>query len=237
MSETLHTPWTAVVTGASSGIGAATAVALARRGRALVLVGRNRERLEAVARDVEARGSNAVTCVADLSKAGDVHAVASTAGTTVDLLVHGAGIVALDRIEVLREEDVERQFRVNALAPTMLTQACLPALRSARGLVVFVNSGAGLRANPSWAGYAASKFAVRAIADALRAEESASGVRVTTVYPGRTATPMQEEVRRQEDAPYDPTVYVQPDEIASLVAAVAELPPTTTVPDLTVRPV
>ena len=228
--------WNAVVTGASSGIGAAIARALAAPGRTLVLVGRDAARLEVVAREVEAGGAVAVRCVADLLDRSDVDRVADLAGRSLDLLVHGAGIVTLGTIATLRQEDVEQQLQVNAVAPTMLTQAVLPALRAAKGLVVFVNSGAGLRANPSWAGYAASKFAVRAIADALRAEESASGVRVTTVYPGRTATPMQAEVRRQEGAPYDPSDYVQPEEIAALVAAVAHLPAHATVPDLTVRP-
>ncbi len=85
----------------------------------------------------------------------------------------------------------------------MLTQALLPALRAAHGTVVFVNSGAGLSANAHWAGYAASKFGLRALADALRAEEAEHGVRVSTVYPGRTATPMQQKVHEQEGRAYD----------------------------------
>ena len=80
----------------------------------------------------------------------------------------------------------------------MLTRVCLPALRAARGTVVFVNSGAGLVAHPQWSAYAASKHGLRALADALRAEEQEHGVRVTTVFPGRTATPMQQRVHEQE---------------------------------------
>ena len=85
----------------------------------------------------------------------------------------------------------------------MLTRLCLPAVRAARGTVVFLNSGAGQVAHPHWSAYAASKFGLRALADSLRAEEQAHGVRVTTVYPGRTATPMQQKVHQQEGKDYD----------------------------------
>ena len=93
-----------------------------------------------------------------------------------------------------QERDLVAPYRAE------LTRLLLPRLRAERGAVVFVNSGAGLRANPGWASYAASKFALRALADALREEEAPHGVRVCTVYPGRTATPMQQSVRAQEGA-------------------------------------
>ena len=100
--------------------------------------------------------------------------------------------------------DLTGQLTVNLVAPAELTRAVLPALRSARGTVVFVNSGPGLAANPQWGAYAASKFGLRAIADALRAEEAPAGVRVTSVFLGRTATPMQQKVHEQEGRDYDP---------------------------------
>ena len=87
-------------------------------------------------------------------------------------------------------EDLTGQLPVNLVAPAELTRALLPGLRAARGTVVFLNSGAGLVAHPEWSAYAASKFGLRAIADSLRAEEAGAGVRVTSVYLGRIATPM-----------------------------------------------
>ena len=84
----------------------------------------------------------------------------------------------------------------------------LPALRAARGTVVFLNSGAGLVAHPEWSAYAASKFGLRAVADSLRAEEAGAGVRVTSVYLGRIATPMQQKVHEQEGKDYDPGDWV-----------------------------
>ena len=115
---------------------------------------------------------------------------------------------------------------MNLVAPALLTRALLPALRAARGTVVFVNSGAGLAAHPQWSAYAASKFGLRALADALRAEEQEHGVRVTTVFPGRTATPMQEKVH----APGGQGVRRRrrgsgPETVADAILHVLDLPP------------
>jgi NADP-dependent 3-hydroxy acid dehydrogenase YdfG len=102
--------------------------------------------------------------------------------------------------------------------------------------VVFVNSSAGLRANPDWSAYAASKHGLRALADSLRAEEAASGVRVTSVYPGRTATAMQERVHAQEGKEYDPADWIKAESVASAVVAALDLPRDAEMTDVTVRP-
>jgi short-subunit dehydrogenase len=128
------------------------------------------------------------------------------------------------------------QLRVNLVAPTELTRALLPALRAARGTVIFLNSGAGLVAHPEWSAYAASKFGLRAVADSLRAEEAGAGVRVTSVYLGRTATPMQQKVHEQEGKDYDPGDWVSPGSVAGTVLHLLDLPPDATIPDITVRP-
>ena len=118
----------------------------------------------------------------------------------------------------------------------MLTRLCLPAVRAARGTFVFVNSGAGLVAHPRWSAYAASKFGLRALADSLRAEEQEHGVRVTTVYPGRTATPMQQKVHQQEGKEYDASDWIDPDTVVDAILHVLDLPDDATVSDLTIRP-
>jgi short-subunit dehydrogenase len=99
-----------------------------------------------------------------------------------------------------------------------------------------VNSGAGLQANPAWSAYAASKHGLRALADALRGEEQEHGVRVTTVYPGRTATPMQERVHDQEGKEYDEADWIQPSTVADAIVHVLDLPRDATIPDLRVSP-
>ena len=119
----------------------------------------------------------------------------------------------------------------------MLTRELLPHLRRSQGTVVFVNSSAGLTASADWSAYAASKFGLRAFADALRAEEVEHGVRVSTIYPSRTATPMQEKVHEQEGRTYDASRWISPETVVSTILHVLDLPIDATIPDVTVRPV
>ncbi|MFO7544411.1 MAG: SDR family NAD(P)-dependent oxidoreductase [Trueperaceae bacterium] len=157
-------------------------------------------------------------------------------GTPPAVLIHSAGTIRLGAIADASVADLDVQYRVNVRAPFVLTQALLPALERARGHVVFVNSGAGLHANAEWGTYAASKFALKALADALRQEVAERGVRVTTVYPGRTATPMQEQVVAHEERAYQPERFVRPVDVAAQVAAVLAVPAPSVVSDLQIRP-
>lgn len=225
-----------VVTGASSGVGAAIARRLAEAGTTLVLHGRDERALSEVASVVRAAGAEARIVRGDLSELAALDAVAEAMPDAVDVLVHSAGIARLGRIDALTAEELDVQWRVNVRAPVLLTRALLPAVRAAGGLVVFINSGAGQRARGGWGGYAASKFALRAVADALRDEEAENGVRVTSVYPGRVATPMQASVRAQEGGPYRPEDYLHPDDVATVVADVVRLGSGAAVPDVSVRP-
>ncbi len=99
-----------------------------------------------------------------------------------------------------------------------------------------MNSGAGLAANPEWSAYAASKFGLRALADSLRAEEQEHGVRVTTVFPGRTATPMQQKVHQQEGKDYDASDWIDPATVANAILHVLDLPGDATISELMIRP-
>ncbi|MDL9979854.1 SDR family oxidoreductase [Microbacterium candidum] len=223
-----------VITGAGSGIGRVLTQRLHERGDDLWLVARDDERAAAF-RSVFP-GSH--TLIADLSDPRSLAAAmdAQRRPSRVDSLLHVAGIVELGPIAETPVEAWQQQLDVNAVAPAELTRILLPALRAARGHIVFVNSGAGLRVHPDWGSYAASKFAVRAIADALREEERPHGVRVTTVYPGRTATPMQEKVHRQEGAEYDAARWMQPSSVATTVLMALDLPRDAEVTELMVRP-
>src|SRR4051812_39731188 len=177
---------THLVTGAGSGIGALLAERLLERGDDLVLLARSTER----AHDLREELPGATVLVADLADAAAVEDVAEQLPESLDSVVHAAGIVDLGPVAELAREAWQSQLAVTLVAPAVLTRVALPALRAGRGTVVFVNSGAGLVAHPQWSAYAASKFGLRALADSLRAEEQEHGVRVTTVFPGRTATPM-----------------------------------------------
>ena len=140
----------------------------------------------------------------------------------LDSLLHIAGIARLDRVSSLSVGDARDQLNVNLLSPMVLTNALLPALRARRGHVVFANSSAGIHAKPGWAAYSSSKFGLRGFADSLRAEEKGSGIRVSSLYLGRTATPMQRQVHAQEGWDYDPSRWMQPETVADSVAAAPE---------------
>jgi short-subunit dehydrogenase len=221
---------THLLTGAGSGIGAALARSLHRRGDSLVLLARSRERADELA----SRWKGAQTLVADLADAGSTDDLELP--ETLDSVIHAAGVVDLGPVAELTAKQWRESLEVNLLAPAELTRLALTALRAAKGTVVFVNSGAGLRANPQWAAYAASKHGLRALADSLRAEEKEHGVRVTTVYPGRTATPMQERVHDQEGEEYDASEWIRPETVADTILRVLDLPRDATIPDVTVSP-
>lgn len=225
---------THLVTGAGSGIGAAVAQRLIARGDDVIVLARDAGR----AGQMEAALPGASVLVADLAQPGRLSWALSKQRLPdrLDALVHVAGVVDLGTVDELPPALWEQQLAVNLVAPAELTRLLLPVLRVSRGHVVFVNSGAGLRANAGWSAYAASKHGLKALADALRQEESETGVRVTSIYPGRTATPMQERVHHQEGAEYDPGRFISPDAVATTILTALDLPRDAHLTDLTVRP-
>lgn len=225
---------THLITGAGSGIGLAIARRLAERGDRLIVVGRDRARADELA----ALFPDATGIAADLRHPESLAQALADAGLPerLDTVIHGAGVVELGPVGDLPVSAWTQQLTVNLVAAAELTRLALPAVRAARGQVLFVNSGAGLTAHPGWSAYAASKHGLKALADALRGEEAAAGVRVTSVYPGRTATPMQAEVHRQEGKEYDPSAFIDPESVATAALAALDLPRDAIVPDVTVRP-
>lgn len=225
---------THLLTGAGSGIGRAVAQNLSARGDRLVLVARD----DARAADLGAEFPDSVLVVADLARPETMADAVAAAGLpdTIDSVIHVAGIVELGTVADLPLDAWISQLTVNLVAPAELTRLVLPQVRAARGQVVFVNSGAGLNAHPEWAAYGASKHGLKALADALRGEEAPHGVRVTTIYPGRTATPMQATVHEQEGRDYDPSAFIDVESVATGILTALDLPRDAVISDLTVRP-
>lgn len=221
---------THLVTGAGSGIGEVVTRRLHERGDHLVLLARNERRAE----DLAAAYPGADVLVADLARPETLDGLALP--ERLDSAVHAAGVVELGTVAELSTSAWTDQLVVNLVAPAVLTRLTLPALRAARGTVVLLNSGAGITAKAEWGAYAASKHGLRALADSLRAEEAGTGVRVTSVFPGRTATPMQAEVHRQEGKEYDAGDWVRAETVADLVLHVLDLPPDAVVPEVLVQP-
>jgi NAD(P)-dependent dehydrogenase (short-subunit alcohol dehydrogenase family) len=229
----------AVVTGASRGIGRAIALMLARQGARVCMVGRNRRNLE----EVQAAGADAKkrlaiydTDLEDDRALKDLAARLVGALPGIDILVHCAGTITLGTVAAAPIADFDRQFRVNARAPFFLTQALLPLLRARRGQVVFINSSAGLTARAGLAGYSASKHALKAIADALRDEVGKDGIRVVSIYPGRTATQMQREVLKAEGQTRRAVPLMPPDDVAEVVLDILKLERKAEVTDIHIRP-
>lgn len=225
---------THLLTGAGSGIGAVLARRLVERGDDVVVLARDAGR----ARQIAEQLPGVATLVGDLAQPGRLSWALSKQSLPdrIDSLVHAAGVVDLGTVGELTPALWDQQLAVNLVAPAELTRLLLPVLRVSRGHVVFVNSGAGLRASPGWSAYAASKHGLRALADALRQEEAEHGLRVTSVYPGRTATPMQERVHQQEGQEYDAARFITPEAVATTILAALDLPRDAHLTDLTVRP-
>jgi NAD(P)-dependent dehydrogenase (short-subunit alcohol dehydrogenase family) len=230
----------AVVTGASSGIGEAIATGLAQEGARLLLSGRNAETLDLVAERARDFSPGVEIFAADLAEDDQVRALASQAVNAfggVDVLIHSIGLFLAGLVETGPVEDLDQLYRVNVRSPYVLTQALLPSLIARQGQIVFINSSTGYHLpKAGWAGYAVSKHGLRALADGLRDEVNKKGVRVISIFPGRTATPMQEEVHRYEGKPYDPERFLRPQDIASVVLNALALPRSAEVTDLHVRP-
>ncbi|GAA4977559.1 SDR family oxidoreductase [Streptomyces hyderabadensis] len=225
---------THVITGAGSGIGAAVARRLHERGDEVVLHARDAGR----AKELAAALPGAKTLVGDLADPAKLSWALSHQALPdrVDSLLHIAGVVDLGAVGDLTPKTWLHQLNVNLVAPAELTRLLLPQLRVAQGQVIFVNSGSGLNAHAGWAAYGASKHGLKALADALRQEEHANGVRVTSVYPGRTASPMQAKVHQQEGKEYDPEKWIDPESVATTILMALDLPRDAEVNDLTVRP-
>jgi NAD(P)-dependent dehydrogenase (short-subunit alcohol dehydrogenase family) len=229
----------AVVTGASRGVGRAIAMELASRGAKLCLVGRDPIALAGTA-DAVRRLSEASDFHIDLTDEKQYRPLLSSLernGGKVDILIHSAGVIYQGRMEGASIRDFDEQFAVNVRAPYRLTQQLLPFLLAARGQIVFLNSSAGLTAKrPEIGQYGATKHALKGIADSLREEVNPKGIRVLTVYMGRTATPMQEALYREEGKAYKPEILMQPEDVASTVVHTLMLPRTAEITDISMRP-
>lgn len=229
----------ALVTGASGAIGGAVARALAEAGVRLYLTGRDRERLAEAAEAVRRASPTVVLRAADL--ADDAQLAALVRGLEgafggCDLLIHAAGGFVAGEVAEVPVEELDRQLRVNLRAPYLLTQKLLPGLVERGGQVVFINSTVGTAARGTLAVYSASKHGLRALADSLREEVNRRGVRVLSVFPGRTASAMQAEVHRLEGRSYDPDRFMQPSDVAAAVVSALVLPASAELTELTIRP-
>lgn len=229
----------AVVTGASSGVGRAVALGLAAQGADVYAVGRAVRSLETLVEEGRKCFGSVYPIFLDLAQVSEVVSVAHRLFDQVekiDILIHSAAIYSLGSFEAAEIEDFDRQYKVNLRGPYLLTQALLPLVKRACGDVVFINSTVGLNACASVAQYAATKHGLRAVADSLRQEANSDGIRVLTVYLGRTATAMQKHIHEKEGKPYHPDRLIQPEDVAATIIHSVRLPRTAEITEISMRP-
>ncbi len=235
----MSNPRTAVVTGASSGIGAATARALAADGFHVVCAARREDRVAALAEEI---GGTPVAC--DVTDAASVRGLAEVAGSPVHVLVNNAGAAyGQESVETADPEDWRRMYDVNVVGVLQVTQALLPALRaSGDGLVVTVGSTAGRIAYEGGGGYTAAKHGARVVTETLRLELCGEPIRVSEVAPGMVRTDEFGLVRFDGDRERAAAVYAGvPDplvaeDVAEAIAWIASRPSHVNIDQLVLRP-
>lgn len=229
----------ALVTGASSGIGKAIALSLAAQGAEVCLVARRQELLENVAKQVQGLGSRAHACPADLTKDEDIRALGEKLQRDfgrLNILVLCGGAISHGTLEMASIADFDLMYRSNVRGHYLLIQTMLPHLSKSVGQIVFINSSTGLRSPAGTGQFSATQHAFRAMANSLRDEINADGIRVLSVYPGRTATPRVAKLSEKEGRAYRPELLMQPEDVAEMVTHSLRLPRTAEVTDIRIRP-
>lgn len=231
----------AVITGASSGIGRAIAIAIAEEGGEVILLGRDKINLDETQRRItKLAGTRSDSYVCDLSSIDDIltkTAEIKAKNKNIDILIHSAGVIVTDGDSSSGYEEFDLQYKINARGPYVLTRAFLTSIQKRLGQIVFINSS--ICAQPAKIGlaaYTASKMALKAIADCIRAEVNGAGVRVLSVYPGSTASPMQAKLHQSHDKTYYPELLLQPEDVARAVITALTASRTAEITDLAIRP-
>ena len=229
----------ALVTGGGSGIGRSITRELALSGATVIAVGRRKETLAETAAGIDSASLRVKPHVADITVGEDILNLTARIQKDfghLDILVHSAGTIAIAEAERASLTDLDAQYKTNVRAPYALTQSLLSMLREAQGQIVFINSSVGLKSRAGVIQYAATKHALRAIADGIREELNPDGVRVASVFVGRTASPMQMSIHELEGVEYHPEQLLQPEDVATVVVNILQVARTAEVTDISIRP-
>ncbi|MBE9166377.1 SDR family oxidoreductase [Pleurocapsales cyanobacterium LEGE 06147] len=228
----------AIITGASSGIGKATALTFAKAGISVALVSRSLDKLEAVEKAVRTVGVEAKAYPIDLAKVKTVKdkmaAIATDFGP-IDILVNNAGIGYTNPLRETPLTDWQRVIDLNLTSVFQCIQGVLPQMRDRnRGTIVNVASIAANNSFPDWGAYSVSKAALIALAKTLAVEERANGIRVVNISPGAVNTPLWETETVQAD--FEPEVMLTPEIVAQSILHTVLLPVQAVVEEMTIMP-
>jgi 3-oxoacyl-[acyl-carrier protein] reductase len=223
----------ALITGASKGIGRATALALAREGVHVLATARTDSELQTLCDEISAAGGTSEYLVADIAQTSEIDRLISEIqkrGKNLNFLLHSAGVARVGQIADMSESDWENSLRMNLTVPFLLTQKCLSLMENG-SKIVFINSVAGRTTFPEWAAYSASKFALKALADTLRQEVQSRGISITSVYPSSVDTPMQDQL------PYDweRKKMLRPEDVAKVIVQIYRQPQNVCVKEIDVE--
>jgi len=225
----------ALITGASSGIGKATALAFAKAGINLALVSRKSENLEAVAAAAREVGVKAEAYPLDLANIEGVQSSISAIATqfgTVDILVNSAGMGYTGSLTETSLTDWQSVLDLNLTSVWQCILGVLPGMRDQKsGIIINVSSIAGSQVFPNWGLYCVSKFGLMALSKTLAAEERASGIRVTAICPGSVNTPMWDTDTVQSD--FDRTAMLTPEIVAQSILHAVQLPANAVIEEIT----
>jgi NADP-dependent 3-hydroxy acid dehydrogenase YdfG len=235
----------ALITGASSGIGDATARALADAGAKIAIAARRHERLDNLARELTKAGAEVLVLAADLVREDENRRIVAETEKhfgRLDILVNNAGVMHLSPVDAANSDDWRRMLELNVLALMVSSQAALAGMRTrGGGHIVNISSTAGRISNPNASGYSASKFGVGAFSEALRREVYKDGIRVSIIEPGIVETELREHIPHADtkqaiDAWAASMRQLQPEDIANAVIYCVSQPPHVNVNEILIRP-
>jgi NADP-dependent 3-hydroxy acid dehydrogenase YdfG len=235
----------AIVTGASSGIGEATALALADVGATVAIAARRGDRLEALAKRILDQGGEVLSIIADVSDEAQVKAMVQKTHAEygrVDILVNNAGVMLLGMIDGANTEDWRRMININVLGLMYATHAVLPIMKAqGAGHIVNISSVAGRFANAGTGVYNATKWAVGAFSESLRKEVYQNNIRVTLIEPGLVATELPQHItdpaaKERAQQFYGSLKALESEDIAAAIAYAVTQPPHVNVNEILIRP-
>lgn len=236
----------ALVTGASSGIGEATALVLAAEGASVALVARRADRLEKLLKHISGKGGQAISIVADIANEIQAHDILHKAHAQwgrIDILVNNAGIMQLGLIDGANTEEWRDMININLLGLMYATHAALPIMKAqGGGHIINISSTAGLEANARTAVYSATKFAVGAFTEALRKENHVHKIRITVIEPGAVATELGSRITDTESKEWVKTwmqskIPLASEDIAAAIVYAVTQPDRVNVNEIVIRPI